>query len=118
MIFQSSYSREYSFLKKIRTQPTYLGYVCEVKSDPSLAERASLACAVPNARDHREGAGSASGLWMLGKEPVPFRLSLSAKCIVLYPTFLAKLMLVCFLLAWCVELVLCALHAGRTWEVA
>ena len=27
-------------------------------------------------------------------------------------------MLVCFLLAWCVELVLCALHAGRTWGVA
>ena len=26
MIFQSSYSQEYSFLKKIWTQPTYLGY--------------------------------------------------------------------------------------------
>lgn len=118
MTFQSSYSREYSFLKKYEHSPLAWALVCEVKSDPRLAERPSLGCALPTARDRREGAGSTSGLWMLGKEPVPFRLPLSAKCIVLCPAFLAKLMLVCFLLAWCVELVLYALHAGRTWGVA
>lgn len=46
-----------------------------------------------------------SGSWIVENAVAPFRLSLSAMCIVLDPAFLAKLSLVCFCLAWCMELV-------------
>ena len=113
MIFQSSYSWEYFFEKNMNTAHL-LGLCLWSEKWPrpcwaSISCLCSSQCQGPLWR-----CWVHSGLWMLGKEPVPFRLSLSAKCIVLYPTFLAELML----LAWCVELVLCALHAGRTWGVA
>lgn len=54
-----------------------------------------------------------SGSWIVENEVAPFRLSLSAMCVVLDPTFLAKLSLVCFYLAWCMELVTYTPHALR-----
>lgn len=65
-----------------------------MKTAPSLAEqRRSLGCAITPAEAQPEGAGSASGVQVVGRELVPFGLSLSAKCVVLYPAFLAKLTL-------------------------